>query len=70
MTSSVLRTALRWAHLAAGLFIGAYVCSPLHADPTATLIARASLVPILAATGLALWQQGRLARWRRRLLSA
>lgn len=70
MNNAKLRAFLRWTHVILGLFIGAYVCSPLHADPAATLMARAALVPLLATTGLAMWQQGRLARWYRRFSSS
>lgn len=62
MSPLATRRWLRWSHIAAGLIIGAYVCSPLHADPTATLAARLSLLPVLGLTGLAMWQQGRLSR--------
>lgn len=63
MSPTSIRLWLRWSHVVAGLVIGAYVCSPLHADGTATLIARLSLLPVLALTGLAMWQQGRFTRF-------
>lgn len=66
MSPTTLRTAIRWTHIVVGSFLAAYVCSPLHLDATATLIARASLVPLVALSGLALWQQGRLQRLFRR----
>lgn len=62
MSAVTLRKLLRWSHVAIGLMIGTYIFSPLHLDPTATLMARLSLVPLLTATGVAMWQQGRLSR--------
>lgn len=66
MSPVTLRAVLRWSHIVIGLGLGAYVCSPLHLDPIATLIARLSLVPLITLTGLAMWKQGRVQRWLRR----
>ena len=62
MSPPSIRRWLRWSHIVAGIVIGAYICSPLHADETATLVARLSLLPVLALTGTAMWQQGRFNR--------
>jgi hypothetical protein len=56
------RSLLRWSHIAIGIFLGAYICSPLHLDPTATLIARLLVLPLVGLTGVAMWQQGRFTR--------
>lgn len=61
MTPRALRTTLRSAHVVIGLFIGTYIYSPWHADPTWTLAARLALVPLIALSGVAMWKQGRLA---------
>lgn len=66
MTPKALRSWLRWTHILVGLVIGAYICSPLHLDPGATVVARLALVPAIAVTGLSLWKQGQLTGiWRR-----
>ena len=62
MNAATLRTTLRWSHIVLGSFLGAYICSPLHLDPTATLVARWALVPLVALTGIAMWKQGKLQR--------
>lgn len=62
MTPTTLRTSLRWSHIGVGVILGAYICSPLHADATATFVARLSLVPVVALTGIAMWKQGVLTR--------
>jgi hypothetical protein len=62
MTAARTRLLLRWSHVAIGVLIGAYVFSPLHADPTATLLARVALIPVVGLTGVAMWQQARLNR--------
>ncbi|MCG6122250.1 MAG: hypothetical protein MEP57_06035 [Microvirga sp.] len=60
MTPRTFRTILRSAHIAIGLFIGAYIYSPWHADPNWTLAARLALIPLITLTGVAMWKQGRL----------
>lgn len=67
MTPTTLRTSLRWSHIGVGVILGIYICSPLHAVATATLVARLSLVPVVALTGIAMWKQGVLTRVFRRL---
>lgn len=62
MSPLTVRSMLRWSHIIAGLMIGTYICSPLHTDPAATMVVRVSLVPVLALTGVAMWQQQRLRR--------
>jgi len=60
-----VRTILRWGHIAAGIFMVGYVYK-FHADANATKVAQLVVVPAIAASGLWLWQQGRIARWMRR----
>lgn len=62
MSPASLRVWLRWSHIAVGVVIAAYLYSPLHEDAVATLIARLSLIPVLALTGVAMWKQGLLTR--------
>lgn len=67
MNAASLRATLRWSHIALGSLIGAYICSPLHLDPTATLAARLALVPLVGLTGVAMWKQGKLQKLFSRL---
>jgi hypothetical protein len=62
MSPTTVRKMLRWSHIIVGLLVGTYICSPLHTDPTATFVVRLSLLPVLALTGLAMWQQQHLRR--------
>jgi hypothetical protein len=69
MSPATIRSLLRWSHLIVGIMIGIYICSPLHGDPLATLVVRLSLLPVLALTGIAMWQQLRLRRLANALVS-
>jgi hypothetical protein len=64
VTQARVRMILRWIHIAAGLFLVGYVYK-FHADANATRVAQRLVVPAIAATGLWLWQQGRIVRWTR-----
>lgn len=66
MNAMQTRQLLRWSHIIVGSILAAYVYSPLHLDETATLVARLSIIPVLTLTGIALWQQGKLARFIRK----
>ncbi len=61
-----VRTILRWGHIAGGMFLVAYVCSGSHPSPVLTNIARFVVMPLIATSGLCLWQHGRIVRWMRR----
>ena len=62
MSPTRIRALLRRSHIATGILVGSYICSPLHANPAATLLVRLSLLPLVGLTGVAMWQQGRFAR--------
>ncbi|MCR9195572.1 MAG: hypothetical protein NXH88_12615 [Hyphomonas sp.] len=62
MTASTLRRTLRWVHIATSLVIGTYLYSPWSSDPTFTAITLYGVFPLMGLSGLAMWQQGRLAR--------
>lgn len=57
MSARTTRNWLRWTHITLGLMLGAWLYSPLIADPQATTVVRFLLVPFLALSGLAMWQQ-------------
>ncbi len=66
MNAVQLRRALRTGHLVVGAILVVYVYSPFHADPLFTGLIRYLAVPAVALSGIAMWQQGRLSRWRAR----
>jgi len=59
-----VRTILRGIHIAAGIFLVGYVYK-FHADANATRVAQSVVLPVIAASGVWLWQQGRILRWVR-----
>jgi len=65
ITQARVRMILRWIHIAAGMFLVGYVYK-FHVDAGATRVAQTVVVPTIAASGLWLWQQGRIVRWMRR----
>jgi len=65
ITQAHVRMILRWIHIAAGIFLVGYVYK-FHADANATRVAQSVVVPTIAASGIWLWQQGRIVRWFRR----
>jgi len=64
VTQARVRTFLRWIHIAAGIFLIGYVYR-FHSDANATKVAQFLVVPTIAASGMWLWQQGRIVRWSR-----
>ncbi len=66
MNVARLRRMLRIGHLVLGAILVIYLYAPFHADPLFTDIIRYLVVPALAVSGMAMWQQGRLSRWSAR----
>jgi len=64
---SGLRRFLRWGHIAEGIYLGVYVYSGLHLNPTWTNVTRFLVFPLIGLSGAWMWQQGRVARWMRSL---
>jgi hypothetical protein len=56
MSDRKIRNWLRWTHALIGLSLAAYLYTPLHSDPMATMAARWLLVPMLMLTGTMMWQ--------------
>ena len=65
-SQAYLRTILRRSHIVEGIFLATYVYSPFHLNAMWTNIARFIVLPLIALSGIWLWQQGRIARWMRR----
>lgn len=63
MSPTTLRRTLRWTHIATSAVIGTYLYSPWSSDPVFAAITLYGVFPLMGLTGLAMWQQGRLARW-------
>ena len=59
-----LRMVLRAIHIAAGIFLVGYVYR-FHLDAGATKVAQRAVMPMIALSGMWLWQQGRIVRWTR-----
>lgn len=62
MSPMTLRRTLRWTHIATSAFIGTYLYSPWSSDPVFAATTLYGVFPLMGLTGLAMWQQGRLAR--------
>jgi hypothetical protein len=60
VSAGALRRAQRRAHLLAGAVLLAYVYAPLGAELEA--VVRFAVFPILALTGIAMWQAARIRR--------
>lgn len=63
MTLTTLRRTLRWVHIATAAIIGTYLYSPWSADPAFAAVTLYAVFPLMALSGVAMWQQARLARW-------
>lgn len=62
-----MRKPLRYAHLVVGLLLGAYIYSPtLASSATFEAIIRFGAFPLIALSGVAMWQQARIVRRLRR----
>ncbi|MDX2091431.1 MAG: hypothetical protein SFX73_26460 [Kofleriaceae bacterium] len=57
------RIILRYIHLLAAAVLGTFLYSPWGTEPAFRLAVQAGVFPVLlGATGVAMWQQGRLKR--------
>jgi len=66
MHASSLRRALRWTHIVTAAVLGTFLYSPLAADPVFAAVTKFFAFPVMVLTGVAMWQQGRLARLAKR----
>jgi hypothetical protein len=65
MSGRTLRTVSRAIHLVGSALLGAYIYSPLSDLAWFVALMQFGVVPILAVSGLMMWQQARLLRWFR-----
>ena len=62
MSPTGLRRTLRWVHIVTAALIGTYLYSPWSADPVFAALTLYGVFPLMGLTGIAMWQQGRIAR--------
>jgi hypothetical protein len=59
------RSVQRAVHLLPAIVLGTFVYAPVRSDPLFVLFVQVVVFPALVASGLLLWQGGRLRRWLR-----
>jgi hypothetical protein len=62
VSNKQVRDAQRAVHLVLGLLLALYVYTPVRDLPLALFLAQVVLIPLLIASGLAMWQWPRLRR--------
>jgi len=68
MSNKQLRQTIRFVHLIVSIGVLAMVYSEaFRSNPTMIAIMQFMGIPVIVFSGLALWQQARLSRWRRSL---
>jgi predicted lysophospholipase L1 biosynthesis ABC-type transport system permease subunit len=58
-----LRNQLRWVHILASIALGAFIYSPWRNSSIFLIVMGAAVFPILALTGVWMWQAPRINRW-------
>jgi hypothetical protein len=66
MNGKTLRTLSRALHLVGSALIGTYVYSPFSDLAWFTALMQFGVIPLLALSGVMMWQQGRVQRWLQR----
>jgi hypothetical protein len=64
MSSRQIRIALRWAHIIEGALIAIYIYSPLKNNAVYAGLIEFVIVPLVIASGIAMWQLPRFNKWR------
>lgn len=62
MSPTKLRKILTWGHFIAALIVGAYLYSPLSADPAFEAITLYAVFPMMAVSGIVMWNMSRVIR--------
>ncbi len=62
MTPATTRQILRWGHLVASGVLGTYLYSPYGENPVFEAVTLYGVFPLMAVSGIWMWQQGRIAR--------
>ena len=63
MNAMTFRRTIRWFHIFVGLAVGSYFYAPVPQEDWVLPLIKFVLIPLLALSGLALWQQARIMRW-------
>ncbi|MEM7737316.1 MAG: hypothetical protein AAF267_16160 [Deinococcota bacterium] len=67
MSNKTVRHITRVIHLVWGFAMGALIYSPLYDAHWYLMLIRVAAVPIVVISGLVLWQQPRISKWRKQL---
>lgn len=71
MTSKQMRVFFRYLHIVVGSLLIAYVySSTLSASPAYTSLLQFVIIPFAIMSGVVLWQQPRINKWRKRLTNS
>lgn len=65
MKPASLRSLLRWGHIVAAAVIGTYLYSPWSDNAVLSFLTLWVVFPMMALSGLGMWQFGRLTRMMR-----
>ena len=61
-----MRATFRYTHLIVAVLLGAYIYSPtLNASAVYQALMQFGVFPVIALSGVAMWQQARLKKWFR-----
>ncbi len=63
MSAATFRKLLRWVHFICAGILGTYLYSPWSSNPIFHQWMLWIGLPLLALTGLAMWQQGKVMKW-------
>lgn len=63
VSNKQIRDIQRVTHLAAALIVVLYIYLPLGSVPLLTTVVQFAVLPLLAASGLLMWQWTRLRKW-------
>ncbi|MEM6559233.1 MAG: hypothetical protein AAF219_04345 [Myxococcota bacterium] len=66
MKASTFRRIVRWIHIVGSGVVGTYIYSPYGTNPILSTLTLGVAFPLLAVSGIAMWQQARLQRLLRR----
>jgi hypothetical protein len=69
-TNKQLRDQLRLVHILASVILGAFIYSPWRSNQTYAIAMSFAIFPILALTGLWMWQAPRINKWLKQIPSS
>lgn len=69
-TNKQLRDQLRLIHILASIILGIFIYSPWRSNQTYAIAMSFAIFPILAFSGLWMWQAPRINKWLKQTLSS